>query len=186
MANGRCKLHGGKATGAKNPNKDFGKDNPAYSHGIYTKFFRPDEKDLIDAGAIRLGEVDEELRVMRIRLKRTLEAREAWEAECRGEVDGKDEASSLVLVESEEGEKPFGKDADVMPFEAKKRKLPNYDDIIDRTVVRIESLEKTRKELLKEGGGSGEGEEGSGVSGHVTFSGGLDGNDGELPSPFKP
>lgn len=188
MANGRCKRHGGKSTGPKNPKPGLmiGAENGAYTHGIYTKFFRTEEKALIDEGAIRLGQVDDELRVMRIRLKRTLEAREKWEAECRGEIDGSDEATALVLVETEEGEKPFGAEATPSEFESKKRRLPDFDKIIDTTLARIESLEKTRKELLK----SGEDDEPdpndpNPSRNRVTFTGGLDGgNDDQLPSPF--
>lgn len=188
MANGRCKRHGGKSTGAKKPHSAAAEANPAYTHGIYSKYYRDEEKALIDAGAIALGQVDDELRVVRVRLKRALEAKERWEAEVRGEVEGSTEASSLVLVETEEGEKPFGKDADVMPYEASKRRLPDFEGIIDRCLSRIESLEKTRKELLKDSSDDGDADRDPGDNrDRVRFSGGLDGgNDEDLPSPFAP
>lgn len=186
MANGRCRRHGGKSTGPKDPAKMTGALNGQYSHGVYTKFFRPDEKVLIDENAFKIGQVDDELTVVRVRLKRALEAKELWEAERRGDVEGSSEETSLVLVETEDGEKPFGKDADLMTYEAKKRKLPPFDDIIDRCLQRIESLEKTRLELL-DGGGDRQPPDGSGDAAsrdHVSFSGGLNGDDAPLPSPF--
>jgi hypothetical protein len=186
MANGRCKRHGGKATGAKNPHKSEGSTNGAYTHGIYTKYLRPEEKALIDEGAIRLGQVDDELQIVRIRLKRTLEAKEKWEAEARGDVDGATEETSLVLVEHTEGEAP-GPDGTTIDVEKKVRKLPSFDDLIDRCLARIESLEKTRRELMKpfEGDDPDDPDAEPGRD-HVTFSGGLEGEiEGELPSPFS-
>lgn len=178
MANGRCKLHGGKT-----PPTPTGEANPAYTHGIYTKFFREDEKALLDAGAVRLGQVDDELKVMRIRLKRALEARELWEAERAGEVDGANEETSMSLVEVVDGE-AAGPEGSTIPIEKRTKRLPDFDRIIDTTTARIESLEKTRKELLKEGG-PGDDETGA-TRDSVTFTGGLGGTDDELPSPFDP
>lgn len=185
MANGRCRMHGGGNKGAHKPHAAKGAANPAYTHGIYTKFFRDEEKELIDAGAIALGRVDDELILVRIRLKRAVEAKERWEAECAGLIDGADESTSLVLVETEEGEKPFGKDADLMEYSGKKRRLTDFDKIIDACLARIESLEKTRKELAKETPPDPEGGEGGTGTHHVTFTGGLTGTDEELPSPFE-
>lgn len=185
MANGRCKNHGGKSTGAKDPHVATGSSNPAYTHGIYTKFFRDDEKALLDEGAIKLGIVDDELKVMRIRLKRALEARERWEAETRGEIDGADAETSMTLVERVDGE-AAGPEGSTIPIEKLTKRLPDFDKIIDTCIARIESLEKTRKELAKTGEGDDddipEGERGRD---HVTFTGGLEGGtDDQLPSPF--
>jgi len=183
MANGRCKRHGGKSTGAKTP--QVAEINPAYKYGIYGKYYNDEEKTLIDGNAFKAGQVEAELIAVRVRLKRTLEARAAWEASLvKTETSPKpDGQSELVLVGIEEGEKPFGKDADVMPFEARTFKLPDFDAIIERCLQRIESLEKTRKELLKDDDGDNP-EPGRD---RVTFSGGLNGGDDEeLPSPFAP
>lgn len=182
MANGRCKRHGGKSTGAKTPHKTEGAANPLYSHGIYTKFYRDDEKALLDEGAVKLGQVDDELKLMRIRLKRALEARDRWEREAAGEVDGADAETSMTLVEVSDDQSQY----EGAPVDLQKRlkRLPDYDKIIDTTIARIESLEKTRKELLKDGGGDGDDEDGERGRDHVTFTGGLGGTDGPLPSPF--
>lgn len=160
MANGRCKRHGGKSTGAKNPPK--GEASAVYTHGIYTKFYRPEEKQLIDEGALRLGQVDDELNFMRIRLKRTIEAREAWESSLRptddnpkpGETGGEDNPH-MALVEHVD-DQSVTKDGDVIDTVKQIKRLPDFDKIEQACLGRIESLEKTRKELLKEGDGGGE------------------------------
>lgn len=188
MANGRCRVHGGKAPGPKDHHDVSGPKNPAYAYGIYTKFYREDEKVLLDEGAIRLGQVDDELRVMRIRLKRTLEAKEAWEAEratdaAKGVEAKPDEHSAFVTVEVSD-DQGITKDGDVLDTRKVVKRIPDFDKIIDVTLARIESLEKTRKELLKDGDDPDDPEAESGRD-RVTFTGGLGGDDGELPSPFK-
>lgn len=183
MANGRCAIHGGKSTGARSPKINLGAANGAYSHGIYTKFFRDDEKALLDANLIKLGQVDDELKVMRIRLKRALEARERWEAERAGSIAGADETTSMTLTEVHDDQAPF--DGGTVDLEKRVRKLPDFDRIIDSTIARIESLEKTRKELLKDDGEDTDDAEAG--RDHVTFTGGLEGSDDDdLPSPFAP
>lgn len=184
MANGRCKRHGGKSTGAKDVSKLTGSVNGAYTHGIYTKFMRDDEKALIDSGALRAGNVDAELEVVRLRLKRTLEAKDRWEAEVRGEIDGSDAETSLALEEVVEGE-AIGPEGAVIPVRKETKRRPDFEKIMDACLARIESLEKTRKELMKDP----EGDEVPGdgpTRDRVTFTGGLDGgSDEELPSPFE-
>lgn len=166
MANGRCKRHGGKSTGAKNP--PHGAAVAGYSHGVYSKYYRDEEKTLIDAGAFRVGEVEAELTVMRIRLKRALEAREQWEREVASGVDGANELS-MVAVEVVDDES-VTKEGDVVPTVKKTKRLPDYDKLIDAAMARIESLEKTRKELLKT---DDDGDPESAGESHVTFTGGL-------------
>lgn len=69
MQNGRCRMHGGKSTGAPTGNR-----NAATPGSIYSRYFTEEEKEL--AAQIELGRVNEELRLTRIRLMRAL-AREA-------------------------------------------------------------------------------------------------------------
>jgi len=68
MANGRCRVHGGSSTG---PDNQIGNANAA-THGIYQKHLTREERD--NYSALTLGEVDHELRLMRIRMARALEA----------------------------------------------------------------------------------------------------------------
>lgn len=64
MANGRCRIHGGKSTGAPKGNKN------AQKHGIYSKFLTDDEKALLND--IELDSVDSELQLCKIQLMRVL------------------------------------------------------------------------------------------------------------------
>lgn len=185
MPNGRCKRHGGKATGAKNPNTAPG-TKASTKFGIYSQFLTPEDRDIYDAA--ELGSVDSELRLVRLRLARTVKARRDWEESVRAKTAALETAAApvedhLVLVEAVD-DQSLSKDGDVYDLEKRIHRLPDFDKIEQACLARIESLEKTRKELLKEGGG-GDGDDVPGKD-RVTFSGGLDGgDDDDLPSPFK-
>lgn len=143
MANGRCKRHGGKSTGPKSPKR--GDENPANKFGIYGNYYSDEEK--VALAAIVLGNVDAELGLVRIRLKRTLEARAKWETEvAAGRAKATDD--SFTFVEQVDDEN-VTKDGDVVPTTKKTFRLPDFDKIEQTCLVRIESLERTRKELLK-------------------------------------
>lgn len=178
MPNGRCKKHGGKSEGAINPLK--GDASPTNKFGIYGAYVREDEQDLDFA----LGTVDAELRMIRIRLKRTFEARMKWEEDLAAKrvAMKADENGNMVLVEHVEDES-VTKDGDVVPTERKTFRLPDFDKIEQACLARIESLEKTRKELMKDGGSDPDDPQGS--KDRVKFTGGLGGDDGELPEPFE-
>lgn len=177
MENGRCKRHGGKSTGAKEPAK--GADSGTNKFGIYGAYVRDDERDL----DFELGSVDAELRLVRIRLKRTFEARKQWEedvaakrVEMQADADG-----NMVLIEHVEDES-ITKDGNVVPTKKRTFRLPDFDKIEQACLARIESLEKTRKELMKDAGSDPD--DPSGTKDRVRFTGGLGGDDGELPEPF--
>jgi hypothetical protein len=179
MPNGRCKRHGGESSGPDVPNPLRGAASPARRHGIYEDYYTEEEKalDIIS----RLGSVDGELEMVRIRLRRTLAARAKWELEIVAGRAERQEDGSLVLVEVVDDEAVF--EGVRTPTKREVRRLPNFDDIEHRCLARIESLEKTRKELMKDSGG--ELPDGSGARDRVKFTGGLGGDDGELPSPFE-
>lgn len=73
MANGRCRYHGGLSTGAPKGNGN------ALKHGIYGSVLSDDEKKLWEE--IEIGNVDNELRMVRIQYLRALEAKEPEIAE---------------------------------------------------------------------------------------------------------
>ncbi|MHB1023349.1 MAG: hypothetical protein ACYC0Z_13160 [Acidobacteriaceae bacterium] len=87
---------------------------------------------------IEIGKVDDELRLMRIRLARAL--RLEREANGLPELD--------EITENDGG-------GVTVPRESRKSKVRDYATIIDRTAARIESLERTRK-LLDAGEGANE------------------------------
>lgn len=175
MPSGRCKKHGGKGGAPNNP--ATGEASGKNKFGIYGAYVRDDEQDLDFA----LGTVDAELRMIRIRLKRTFEARMKWEIDLAAKrvAMKADENGNMVLVEHVEDES-VTKDGDVVPTERKTFRLPDFDKIEQACLARIESLEKTRKELMKDGGGDPDG----GSRDAVRFTGGLGGTDEELPEPF--
>lgn len=124
----RCKLHGGKSAGA------LGNKNAAKPGSIYSQFLTDDENDLL--ARIELGRVDDELRLTRIRLMRAL-ARES-------------EFGNTLEIDSEKVEP---EEVDGVPTGNAKvtrtSKVRDYSTLIDRLTARIESLERTRAELLK-------------------------------------
>lgn len=130
MQNGRCRMHGGKATGAPTGNR-----NAATPGSIYSRYFTEEEKDL--AAQIELGKVDEELRLTRIRLMRAL----AREAEYGNTLELDSEKREPVIVD---GEIVAGTEQVTTTS-----KVRDYTGLIDKLTARIESLERTRVELAK-------------------------------------
>lgn len=121
IGSNRCKLHGGKSTGAPAKNQN------ARTHGIYSSYLSDEEKDVWDQ--VKLGEVDDELRLTRIRLMRALKA--------------ENERGNTLEIDSEKVE--TGENGGTVTT----TKVRDYSSLIDRLTGRIESLERTRAELLK-------------------------------------
>lgn len=129
MPNGRCRMHGGKAAETHKGNQN------ARKHGIYSSFLSEDERKVWHS--LELGAVDEELRLTRIRLMRAL-ARE-------------NEHGDTLELESEKVE-PMeldGKPIDGAEKITRTSKVRDYSALIDKLTARIESLERTRAELMK-------------------------------------
>lgn len=130
----RCKLHGGKSTGAPKGNQ-----NNLKAGGIYSQFFTDEEKQL--STELELGSLDDELRLTKIRLMRALKA----EAEQQDKID------KLELEARTESPVLYGgvpdEDGEVMTIKQFKRR--DYGTIIDRLTARIESLETRRASLVQ-------------------------------------
>ena len=120
MPNGMCYHHGGASTGAPKGNQHAAK------HGIYSKTFTPAEYDLAQAA---LGSVEQETALARVQLSRALKA----EANADTLQDG---LELVEIVRSDNGR---------MQTKSKKR---DYYQIINTLLGRIESLEKTRQEIM--------------------------------------
>lgn len=136
MANGRCRMHGGKSTGAPKGNK-----NNLRAGGIYSQFLT-DEEQIISA-EMELGSLDEELKLCKIRLMRALKA----EAEQQAQVEEFDKLELEALNESPSliGGLP---DNDEL-IQTKQFRRRDYGAIIDRLIARIESLETRRASLIQ-------------------------------------
>lgn len=119
MANGRCRMHGGKSTIKKN---QF-----ASKHNIYSKFMSDDEALIADQ--LDLDSLDSELRLTKIQLMRALEA--------QNKADEKDIDDYENLVEYVENEL---QPASTAAKSAKTYKKRDFHAEIDRLKARIESL----------------------------------------------
>ena len=73
MPNGRCRLHGGKAVPAPKGHKR------ALKHGLYTPGLLTGEKELVPLFLKSLGSIDEELIMVKIKLRRAWRAQKMWE-----------------------------------------------------------------------------------------------------------
>jgi uncharacterized protein YjcR len=118
-------MHGGSSTGAPKGNSN------AATHGIYSKFLSEEEQQMLNRGDVRVGDLDHEIRLMRIRLRRALIA----------------EKASKGKPELDEHIKRAGGSEYVSPDE-KKYRVRDWVGIIDKTAARLQSLELARKELL--------------------------------------
>jgi hypothetical protein len=129
MPNGKCYHHGGVTGGggtAGNAN--------AKRHGIYSDVMGADDKSACDAASSGAGGVEHELMVARVQLRRALVAQAKADAIQDGmevcEVINRDGAENAVAR-----------------TEVKSKRI-DYPAIVNTLLGRIESLEKTRKELL--------------------------------------
>lgn len=129
MPNGRCRMHGGNATKTHKGNQN------ARKHGIYSAYLTEEEREVWHT--LELGAVDEELRLTRIRLRRAL----ARESEYGNTLELDSEKAEPVEVE--------GKVLEGVEKITRTSKVRDYSALIDKLTARIESLERTRAELLK-------------------------------------
>ena len=128
MPNGRCHKHGGLSTGPKDTTNSA---RNSLKHGIYATRFTAEELEL--SRELKLGTVDEELRLTRLRLRRALEAEH--------QAQGKPELDEVIKRDI---------DSDVGARSEEKSRVRDYNAIIDRLVGRIESLEIRRMLLRSE------------------------------------
>lgn len=129
MSNGRCRMHGGKATETHKGNQY------AKTHGIYAKHLTDEERETWLG--LELGAVDDEIRLMRIRLMRALER----ESEYSNTLELDSEKVEPVEIE--------GKTVDGAEKVTRTSKVRDYSGLVDKITARIESLERTRAELMK-------------------------------------
>lgn len=124
----RCKMHGGITT-------TRGNKSAVKPGTLYSKYLTEEERKSFDN--VELGTVDAELRLMRVRLDRALKAEHEQKA---------DDTEIEIKIERDGG----GPETVGEERHYKKR---DYKQIIQVTLARIESLEKTRAELMASGKG---------------------------------
>lgn len=155
----KCRLHGGKSTGPRDPTKLKGNSN-AVTHGIYASGFTDEEIAILDDVAALVGTLDQELKVARIELLRIQKAeRRVLDAQTPNEEakEGFELSEIRQTSETPQGGKKYPSDdvgGDALPHKrlvTKQeiiRKRPDFRMIKDRTLARIAKLEETRLKLL--------------------------------------
>jgi hypothetical protein len=124
-----CRVHGGASEGAPKENQN------AKKHGIYGKHLTEEEKADFDDVSARIGTLDAEITLLRFRMRRALDAEAAAAA---------NDPDALEVVQRHDREaSEFG------PGDETVRKRVDYGEHVERIARRVESLEKTRAELLR-------------------------------------
>lgn len=141
MANGRCRMHGGKSTGAPKGNQN------ARTHGIYADVLAEDEKGLWEQ--VEVGNLDNAIKIAHLQLRRALIAQNKAEGG-----DGLDlDLESISTVIPESGSEDDGQPAETprQTSTVQRRRRP-YEDIINRLLGRIGDLEAKRAEIINKAG----------------------------------
>ena len=141
MPNGRCRMHGGKSTGAPKGSKN------ATTYGIYTVGIKEDEKPLWED--IKIGSLDDELRLLRLQLMRAVKAQKEFEEDDENSERG---FENHELSSATETIKVGKKKVKETKKSSKVRKRPDFRRIIYELTGRIADLE-TKRALILEGGG---------------------------------
>lgn len=129
MANGRCRMHGGKNTGAPANNSN------ALKHGFYSDAITPEERVVWER--IELGSVDDEIKLMRVKLHRLV--RLSGSADLAELID-----SALEVAKKRDTNPKIGE------FEKSeiKVKVPQYADLIIQAIGEIRKLELQRLQMM--------------------------------------
>ncbi|EMK1731266.1 hypothetical protein V8N76_004572 [Salmonella enterica] len=134
MKNGRCRMHGGRSTGAP------GNRNAIKPGGLYSRYMTPEEQQIADA--LKLGSLEDEIRLTRIRLLRVLEL-ERQADECDGDDDALLEIEGKTVEPVMLGGMPD--DEDVVERRSYRRR--DYPALVDRLTARIAGLEAQHAQL---------------------------------------
>lgn len=165
----RCKMHGGKSTGAKTAAGKLKAALSNFKHGFYAAAIHPDDIAIYNAAASEIGTLDEELKLARTRLFRLVK--------LSGDSDFAALVDSTGDVIQQTGTHPkFGK----FTRTELKAALPNYGDLIAVALREIRNLEQARAviaesaerlEQMREGRDQGNGKAVSGVEFRVVLPG---------------
>lgn len=125
----RCRRHGGESPGAQVGNQWTKK------HGIYGTYLTADEIASVDVIRAQTGKLDAEIELLRVRIRRALKA------EACAESNEHDGLELQKFVDKQATEFTAG------PERIYER--VDYNGHIERLTRRLESLERTRAELLE-------------------------------------
>jgi hypothetical protein len=147
---GRCKLHGGCVPGGPPGNKK------SVRHGIYSQGLHESEREAWEN--IEVGSIDDEIKVLKIQLRRAVIAQRLHEEYQKRLAQGKDDDEVVrELAEIAEISREYGQGAQG-PVDVRKivRRVRNYREDINRLCGQIAKLEKTNKEIKGEDKDPGE------------------------------
>lgn len=134
MKNGRCRMHGGRSTGAP------GNRNAVKPGSLYSRYMTPEEQQIADA--MKLGSLEDEIRLTRIRLLRVLEL-ERQADECDGDEDAQLEIAGKTVEPVLLGGMPD--DDESITRRSYRRR--DYAALVDRLTARIAALESQHAQL---------------------------------------
>lgn len=137
MANGRCRMHGGKSTGA-----------PKTPGSLYSRYLTEEEQRI--CAALKLGSIDDELRLTRIRLMRALALEnkiDSNDPDSELQIESKAIEPQLIggMIDTEINEQ--GEEVEITITRRQFRRR-DYSGLIDRLTARIANLESQRSMLL--------------------------------------
>lgn len=141
MANGRCRMHGGKGSGAPKANQN------ARTHGIYSGVLAEDEAGLWDR--VEVGNLDSAIKIAHLQLRRALIAQNKAEG---GDGLDLDLESVNTLFPGDEEVDQDGAPAQPRRTTTVQRRRRPYEDIINRLLGRIGDLEAKRADILNKAG----------------------------------
>lgn len=164
MPNGRCRMHGGTSTGptaagrAKISEINKGNKN-AENLGLYADGMHPHEQDIY--GMVAVGDLQHEIRMTRLMLKRAYRAQFIWEA-VRGQIARtREHGIKEAMLESglwdidelvtETGTTGFDKDGIPQDIDKQRvvRRKTDFNAEIRQYAKLLDRLENTQRQLLE-------------------------------------
>lgn len=136
MENGRCRLHGGKSTGAPK-----GSQNHKTPGSIYSKFLTEEEQEIVDT--VELDSLEQEIRLYRVRLFRLVkeEQEQSEQLELRSRTTQTPVVGGMPITPEDD------EDSEEL-IETKQYTKRDYHALINQTTARLQSLIQLKQTLL--------------------------------------
>ncbi len=154
MKNGRCRLHGGTNPGA-DPEK-MRRNGNAVTHGLYRKGILPHEEELYPG--IPLGNIDAEIKMLKLKLCRAYEAQRRWEeqrAERTAQVNEEELEVEAIEKDIRRDIGPDGTPGETVVFQKIIRRRQDFSHEIKsltRLIIEAEARRAQLAEIFKDAG----------------------------------
>lgn len=149
----RCRMHKNLEFEGRSKRRPFteprNRQKKVVSSNLYADGLLPNETEIY--GTIKIGELDEELRVARIQLRRLWVAQKAYQ-EALLTTDFFNTEGGVIVELPFEDKSTVGEDGNVIPGKTVIKKVRRYDDYtlsINKTLDQISKIEIRRAELHK-------------------------------------